>query len=115
MNIEAYSFGRIVVNGQEHRSDLVLYPDGRIQTGWWRNKGHELCLSDVLPLVEARPAVVVVGTGAAGMMRLDPAFEKELSQQGIRCEAAPTDEAIRRYNALAQQGVRVGACFHLTC
>ena len=115
MTREAYSFGRIVLNGQEYRSDLVVYPDGRIDAAWWRKKGHELSAADITSLIESKPEVIVVGTGAGGLLRVDPALQNALNKQGIRCEALPTAEAVKRYNTLRQQGVKVGACFHLTC
>ncbi|MDL1969074.1 MAG: hypothetical protein LWW97_11200 [Deltaproteobacteria bacterium] len=34
--IESYSFGSIVVDGRKFISDLIIYPDGRIEASWWR-------------------------------------------------------------------------------
>jgi len=36
--IDGYSFGRIVVEGKEYTSDLIIYPD-HIQGDWWREEG----------------------------------------------------------------------------
>ncbi|WP_162148668.1 hypothetical protein [Desulfuromonas sp. TF] len=33
MKIDAYSFGRIVVNGREYTSDLIIYPE-RARPEW---------------------------------------------------------------------------------
>jgi len=34
--IESYSFGQMVIDGQEYTSDLIIFPD-RINSSWWRN------------------------------------------------------------------------------
>jgi hypothetical protein len=36
--IESFSFGRAVIDGRVYHSDLILFPDGRIQSSWWRKK-----------------------------------------------------------------------------
>jgi len=33
--IESYAFGSIVVDGRKFTSDLIIYPDGHIDTFWW--------------------------------------------------------------------------------
>ncbi len=40
MNIDSYAFGNIVIDGMRFTSDLIIYPDGRIVDGWWRQSGH---------------------------------------------------------------------------
>jgi hypothetical protein len=36
--LEDYSFGRIVVDGEEQTRDLIVTPD-RVVTNWWRREG----------------------------------------------------------------------------
>ena len=65
--IDSYSFGNITVNGRQYDSDLIIYPD-RIDSSWWRKKGHTLCLEDIRDAIEAQPDVLVIGTGNMGRM-----------------------------------------------
>jgi hypothetical protein len=39
--IEGYSFGRVVVDGEEQTRDVIVLPD-RVVTNWWRQDGHAL-------------------------------------------------------------------------
>lgn len=113
MTIEDYTFGRIVVDGREERRDLIITSAG-IHSNWWRTQGHSLSLEDLGPVLEARPEVLVVGTGADGNMRPEPGLEKGLAARGIETEILPTFEAVQRFNELL--GVRnVAAALHLTC
>lgn len=114
MHIDDYAFGRIVIDGREERRDVILTPSG-IHPNWWRDEGHRLVLDDLDIVLEASPDVLVVGTGADGRMRPDPDLDATLAERGIRMEAMPTADAVRRANELFREGANAAAAFHLTC
>ncbi len=70
LNIDEYSFGRIVVGGREFTTDLILHPDGRIQNNWRRTQGHSLIPEDIITVFDAAPEKLIIGTGANGRMRV---------------------------------------------
>ena len=111
--IESYEFGRIVVEGKKYATDVIIYPD-HVEDNWWREEGHSLSPVDLWAAVQAKPEVLVVGTGHSGLMRVPPETEKYLHEQGIRLIAKRTTEAVRIYNQLCQS-TRVVAALHLTC
>jgi len=111
--IESYDFGKIVIDGKEFRSDVIIFPD-RIEGNWWRKEGHTLNVDDVSKIVEAKPAVLIIGTGYSGMMKIDPHSEQYLNSCGIELIASKTEKACKTYNTLAVSR-RVVAAFHLTC
>lgn len=112
--IDAYRFGRIEVDGTAYQADLILFPD-RIQTDWWRRKGHFLQVEDLAGLEREAPDALVIGTGAHGAMAVSPEVEAWLDGLGIAWEKLPTRAACERYNALRDQDRRVVAALHLTC
>ena len=112
--ITGYSFGHMVINGKGYSSDLIIYPDGRVRSSWWRKSGHVLSSSDINDLIETAPQAIVAGTGAYGMMKPAPELEKLLAEKGIEFLAAPTKEAVGLYNDLSGRK-STGGCFHLTC
>jgi len=114
MYIESYNFGNIVIDGRRYTSDLIIYPDGKIVDGWWRQSGHVMTKSDIESLIASKPEVVVVGTGASGQLKPERGIEKTLSKKGIKMIAAPSSQALNHFNELSPTK-RVGACFHLTC
>jgi hypothetical protein len=111
--IESYEFGRIVVEGKKYTTDVIIYPD-HVEDNWWREEGHSLSPVDLWAAVQAKPEVLVVGTGHSGLMRVPPETEKYLHEQGIRLIAKRTTEAVRICNQLCQS-TRVVAALHLTC
>lgn len=115
MRITDYDYGRIVIDGREERRDLIVTRSG-IHPSWWRREGHALALDDLGPALDEPAAVLVVGTGTAGNMRPEPDLAEALGARGIRMEAMPTREAVRRFNELAGlPDADVAAAFHLTC
>ena len=112
--IEAYSFGRMIIDGKKYISDLVIYPDGHVEDSWWRRKGHNLSIEDISVLVQAGPKIIIAGTGASGLMKPEKDLAERLRQKGIRFIPLPNPEAVEYYNNLSSKEP-VGACFHLTC
>jgi hypothetical protein len=111
--IESYDFGRIVIDGRKFGSDVIIFPD-RIDGNWWRKEGHTLSVDDVKEIVEAKPEVLVVGTGYSGLMKINPETENYLKSSGIELIAGRTDKACTTYNELFKSR-RVVAALHLTC
>jgi len=112
--IEDYSFGQMVIDGQEYTSDLIVYSDGTIQNNWHRAESHLLLASEIEKLIEEHPKIIVIGTGASGFMEIDDNLIKQLEQKGIEVYSAPTKKAANYYNEQVKNK-KVGACFHLTC
>jgi hypothetical protein len=110
--IESYSFGHVVVDGEEHTRDVIVLPN-RVLGGWWRADGHRLVLADLDEVLDQLPERLIVGTGAYGRLQPDPEALDQLRQRGVEVEALATDEAVRRYSALDPG--RTAAALHLTC
>lgn len=114
MKIENYSFGHIVIDGREYTSDVLIFPDGRIDSSWWRDEGHVLKTKDIADLIAAEPEIIIAGTGASGVMRPEPDVESDLSGKDIEFRAMPTAEAVSAFNAESSRR-KLAACLHLTC
>ncbi len=111
--IDSYRFGKIVINGREHSSDVIIFPD-RVQSDWRRNKSHELSLTGITGVITENPDVLVVGTGASGLMKVLPEVQREAEAHNIQLIVQPTGEACEIYNQLCHSQ-RVIAALHLTC
>ena len=110
--ISDYSFGRAVIDGEEHRRDVIVLPD-RVVPDWWRRDGHSLVIEDLDEVLEDLPEHLVVGCGAHGRLRPDPSVREALARRGVEMEALPTAAAVERYREL--DPARAAAALHLTC
>ncbi len=111
--IDSYHFGEIVINGKKYSSDVVIFPD-RVIDNWWRETGHELCLEDITEVIDENPEVLLVGTGASGLVKVLPEVEQAAQARGIKLIVATTDKACNTYNRLSQSQ-KVLAALHITC
>jgi hypothetical protein len=113
MNIDSYTFGRIVINGKIYTSDVIIYP-GRVNASWWRKEGHLLQLADVEEVLQAKPEVLIIGSGYAGVMRVPREIIDWIVRQGIEVIVERTSKAVKVYNDL-QHAQTVIAALHITC
>ena len=107
-----YSFGRLTVDGTEHRRDLIVLP-GRVVADWWRKDGHSLAMEDLDEVIDELPERLVLGCGHDSRLSPDPAVIEALRRRGVEVEALPTADAVERYGQLDPD--RTAAAFHLTC
>jgi hypothetical protein len=104
----------MVIDGSSYTRDVIIFPDGRILSPWWRDQGHVLTSADLEELITAGPEVIVCGTGAMGIMRPAADLPEYLKARNIEFIAQKSAKAVETYNSLSGQK-RVGGCFHLTC
>lgn len=113
MDIQDYSFGKMVYGGTTYTSDLIIFPD-RVMDSWWRNEGHLLQMPDLEEVIKEKPDVLIIGTGYMGVMRVPKELIKALEEQGMEVYAERSTKAVKRFNA-RDKTKKVAAAFHLTC
>jgi len=111
--IDSYRFGAITVDSHEYSVDVIIYPD-RIDSPWWRKKGHGLCLEDIEEVLDFQPEVLVIGTGNIGCMKIKPEILDDIRSRGIEVIALLTGKAVEKYNEISKTKKTIGA-FHVTC
>jgi hypothetical protein len=114
MRIESYGFGKIVIEGSSYTKDVIVLP-GRVLSPWWRREGHSLEPADLEEVVGEAPEVLVVGTGAMGVMKVPDSTVSWLGSKGIEVRAMRTGSAVEEFNALSASGRKAAAALHLTC
>lgn len=111
--IDNYSFGEIIIDGKEYTEDVIILPS-EVQPGWWREEGHLLLPEDLEVVVESKPEILIIGTGAYGEMEVPEKTKKFLESEGIKLEIYGTERACQVYNEHREEH-KVVACLHLTC
>jgi len=112
--IDSYDFGRIVIDGKQYTSDLIIFPN-RVLSGWWRKEGHLLHINDLDEVVKEKAGVLIIGTGHSGLMKVPTETQEFIKGKGFELIIQPTEEACKTYNSLVKSGKRVLAAIHLTC
>jgi pimeloyl-ACP methyl ester carboxylesterase len=113
-HIDAYSFGRIRVSGDDFDEDLIVFPD-KVEPYWRRRDAHSLSIQDLETVIDYAPDLLVVGTGVGGLLHLEPSTREALRQKGIDCIDEHTDRAWQIFNDEIGHDKKVVGAFHLTC
>jgi hypothetical protein len=111
--IESYDFGQIIIKGRKYTRDILIFPDN-VKDGWWRKEGHKLSLEDLKEVFEAKPEVLVIGTGYSGLMKVPKDVKDYAKSKNIKLIIENTRQACQTYNRL-HKSKKVVAAFHLTC
>ena len=114
MNIDSYTFGSISIDGKRYTDDVILYPDGSMNKSWWRREGHSLYIDDLDRTAELRPEVIIIGTGASGMMRIRKDTLEYLHTVCQKIIVEKTGNAVKKFNEFTLSHT-VAGLFHLTC
>lgn len=113
MPINSYEFGEINIDGKTYHHDVVVYKD-KVDDSWRRVEGHKLSLGDIAEILDKRPEILIIGTGAEGIMKVPADVIAAIEQKGIKVIVKRTGDACREYNELLEAG-NVIAALHLTC
>jgi hypothetical protein len=111
--IENYAFGSIMIDGKEYTYDIKIV-DGKILP-WKYKEHHTVLIEDLAELIKAKPELIIVGTGAYGIVKVLPDVKRSLEAKNIALICLPTDEACDEYNKAFESKRRVAAILHSTC
>ena len=114
MHIDSYKFGKIIIDGKEYSSDCIVLGNS-VETNWRRKKGHLLSDKDLLPVINNKPTLLIVGNGRSGKMKIPNETRHFLLEEDIQLEIEDTNKAVERFNELSKTGVKIAAALHLAC
>lgn len=116
--ISSCTWGTVEVEGEGSFKDSKLYPGGA--RGWdWNETGTShvpgIQPADVEELVDRGAEVVVLAKGKNRRLQVMDETVERLEDRGVEVVVLETDQAVQKYNELANQGESVGALIHSTC
>ena len=114
MRISEYELGIIAIADKTYTSDVIVAPEQVIDS-WWRKEGHNLQIEDLDDIVNAKPDMLVIGTGYYGRMQVPDETKQYLEERGIKVLQAKTRDAVTEFNQLQKEYARIVAALHLTC
>ena len=111
--INSYTFGSITINNQKFTKDLIIFPD-YITSNCRRKNGYFLTEVDITEIIDSKPEVLIIGTGASGLMKVDDKIKDKLKSLGIEIIIKKTADAVIEYNRIYKDK-KVVATLHLAC
>jgi hypothetical protein len=124
--IERMSWAMFTVKGKRHGWDeaagreVGVGKDIRVRghkvTAWRERHGHRLSLDMVTGVWDPPVAVLIIGSGVFGRLKVPNKVRKALEARGVKeLLVEPTPKACKRYNALLRERDDVALLAHGTC
>ena len=111
--IDEFKYGFFRVDKKEHYGDIKILND-RVKQ-WSNRERFTLRREDILDLMTAKPEILVIGTGATGLLKVSDELQMELRQLGIKAHIEKTVKACELYNKLRKERKNVHALLCATC
>ena len=111
--IDSFVFGSFVVDGKKFDSNISIINSVAKQARYL--DGHLLVESDFDKLIAAKPEIIIIGTGASGVVRVQEEIRQLIESNGIRLIIERTGDACDTFNDLVSKGRKVCAFLHNTC
>ena len=102
-----YGDGYVEVNGKRYHESIVVSAD-RLVTDWPATSVEALSADHMAAIVELKPEIVVLGTGAKFQFP-EPKTLAPVYKAGVGVEVMDTPAACRTYNILLGEGRAVAA------
>lgn len=109
--IDKTEFGSIIINGKKFNSDMIICWDGELRE---RTSSHNFTEDELHDLLLKEPEVIVVGTGTAGLMKIDQKTELKAKKEGIELISNRSHKAIQDFNNISKTKKAI-ALIHVTC
>jgi hypothetical protein len=109
--IKDYCFGHMVINDKTYSHDVVITKN-KVYSSWWRKEGHKVDWDDLSSFLKEKIEIVVIGTGAYGLMKPTLLLQEKLKEMGIEMVALPTKDAVKIFNEQYHQEKAVLGAFH---
>lgn len=116
--IDAVAFGSVTVAGETFETDLHIRADGRLRRRkkkWAREDygtSHVIGPRELKRALRGDPALLIIGAGFDGMVRLADEGRELLEERGIVWRLLPTPEAVEAWNAAEGRRALI---LHVTC
>jgi hypothetical protein len=111
--IDSYKFGEFIIKGKTYKCNVELV--GETVKEHRHLDNHELNLDDFTDLINAKPEIIIIGTGAYGVVKPPKEILEFIEKQGIKVIVEKTGTACKTYDSLLKQGKKVAALMHNTC
>lgn len=111
--IDSYTFGTFIIDGKKFDSNVKLIQTKAEKYRHFEN--HLIELNDFVDLVGQKPDMIIIGTGASGVVEVPDDIKEYIEKAGIKLIIEQTGDAVKTYNDLLKKNKKVCAVMHNTC
>lgn len=119
VTINNLSWGSITVDNRTYSQVLICgeeveeRDENKLEATF--GTSHRLGDWEIQKLLAGQPRAIIIGTGQEGVLRVRPEEAEALRKTGAELFLLNTPEAVKKYQELKSQGLKINALFHTTC
>ena len=99
--IDRYTADSVTIRGETYCESVIVFPD-RLIDNWQVRSLDALSVAALQPVIEARPEVILLGTGATQQFP-DVTLLRELARHQVSIDVMDNGAGCRTYNVLASE------------
>jgi|SRR3989338_9669333 len=107
--IHEYKLGSFIIDNRQFIGNIKIF-ENKIRY-WERPENQNLSIKDIQELIDSDPESIVVGTGAAGILKVPDSIKQTLASKGISCIVGKTQDMVKTFNELFKEKKKVTAIF----
>jgi len=119
IKIDSCGWGNIVIDGQKFGQVVIVKEKVKERDDKNLRKlfgtTHQIGEWEIKELLSENPEIIIIGTGQAGVLRVDEETREKLERSKAEVKILLTQEAVSEFNRLVSRGKRVNALIHTTC
>ncbi len=110
--IDEFTIGSFRIQGKQYLGDIKIV-GGKVR--YWQNRHKQtLRLQDIDQLLAGKPAIVIIGTGCSGLLRIPDDVQRMLRLARVQVIIQKTPDACKTYNTLATEKKNIAAILQAT-
>lgn len=111
--IDEYKFGSFRIKGKNYLDDVKII-GSKVRSHSLIDHRNGLTLEDVKDILAAKPKIVVIGSGATGLLMINKNVKDFLRTSGTQVIVEKTTDAVNTFNRLVKENNNVAAFLHAT-
>lgn len=112
VSVRKVSAGQVLIGDDVWTTPVAITPDG-VLADWIPTPIEALSFADLTSIVDAAPALIIVGTGSAQILP-NRELVFAMARAGVGLEFMDTGAAARTFNVLLSEGRSVAAVLYMT-
>jgi hypothetical protein len=111
--IQEYKIGSFLINNKRYLSDIKIVNK---RPFYWNDRNrYNLEESNLNDLFKAKPEVIIIGTGASGMLKVSQDIKEMIKERNTGVVVEPTPQAVKSFNKAVKANLNVAAIMAATC
>ena len=105
--IQEYKLGSFIIEGRQFIGNVKII--GSKVRYWEKPENQNLDVNNLQDLIDSGSEFLLIGTGAAGLLKVPDHVKKAITEKGIALFTGKTQDMVKRFNDLHKENKKISA------